>query len=229
MVFVGATRYRVPWDFVPRAARRRGRSSTSQAGFSCAASNGHGHDGNLLVDSPATATTSGGRCATRSSTCSSSTLADLADPRSATNRHLTVARRRRRASTMTPVGRGARAARALDAWRASIRRRDLPRRSWPVLVTAAVFAGWILVSGSDQRLEQRSSQRGSSIEIGVLDALCRLRARQRRPRLWLVVLALRCDEPGAADVWAVKELPASTSVPDSARSSGSTTSQPSRR
>ena len=83
-----------------------------------------------------------------------------------------------------------------------VRRRDLPRRSWPVLLTAAVFAAWILVTaavnGSDAFVAA-----GKFVEIGVL-MLCAVCVIDRGERVWLVVLALVAMN-AAADVWAIKE------------------------
>ncbi len=82
-----------------------------------------------------------------------------------------------------------------------IRRRDLPRRSWPILSTAALFAGWILVTaalnGSDAFVSA-----GKFVEIGVL-MLCAVYVIDSGERLWLVVLALVLMN-GAADIWAIK-------------------------
>ena len=84
-----------------------------------------------------------------------------------------------------------------------IRRRDLPRRSWPVLITAAVFAGWILVTAAINGSAAFIAA-GKFVEIGVL-MLCAVYVIDSGERLWLVVLALVVMN-GAADVWAVKEF-----------------------
>ena len=84
-----------------------------------------------------------------------------------------------------------------------IRRRDLPRRSWPVLIAAAVFASWILVTAAINGSAAFISA-GKFVEIGVL-MLCAVYVIDSGERLWLVVLALVVMN-SAADVWALKEF-----------------------
>jgi hypothetical protein len=82
-----------------------------------------------------------------------------------------------------------------------IRRHDLPRRSWPVLLTATVFAGWILVTAAINGSEAFVAA-GKFVEIGVL-MLCAVYVIDSGERLWLVVLALVVMN-AAADIWALK-------------------------
>jgi O-Antigen ligase len=83
-----------------------------------------------------------------------------------------------------------------------IRKRDLPRRSWPVLVTSGVFAGWILVTAAVNGADAFVAG-GKFVEIAVL-MLCAVYVIDGGERMWLVVLALVAMN-AAADVWAVKE------------------------
>ena len=82
-----------------------------------------------------------------------------------------------------------------------IHRRDLPRRSWPILLSATGFACWILVTAAINGLEAFVAA-GKFVEIGVL-MLCAVYVIDSGERLWLVVLALVVMN-GAADIWAIK-------------------------
>ena len=82
-----------------------------------------------------------------------------------------------------------------------VRRRDLPRPSWPVLGTAAVFSVWVLVSAATNGTSAFVSA-GKLIEVGAL-ALCAVYVLDRGDRVWALVLALLAMNL-AADLWAVK-------------------------
>lgn len=82
-----------------------------------------------------------------------------------------------------------------------VRRRDLPRPSWPVLGTAAVFSVWLLVSAATNGATPFVSA-GKLIEIGAL-ALCAVYVLDRGDRVWALVVALLAMNL-AADVSAIK-------------------------
>jgi hypothetical protein len=70
----------------------------------------------------------------------------------------------------------------------AVYRRDLPRRSWPVLGTAAVFSLWLLVSALTNGTSAFVSA-GKLVEIAAI-AVCAVYVLDRADRIWVLVVAL---------------------------------------
>jgi hypothetical protein len=82
-----------------------------------------------------------------------------------------------------------------------VRRRDLPRHAWPVLIAAAVFSVWLLGSAAANGASAFVAA-GKLIEIGAI-AVCAVYVLDRRDGVWVLVLALVAMNV-AADISALK-------------------------